>query len=237
MVKIATLISVAVAAATIPSIVSASSDFERRASDKKHSKSSSSSKSSHKNSSKSNKSSSSKGTAAAVAGGAAAGGAVLAAAASSSSFTGSLPASVESIVATISSGTPTNTPTGTAKTTYTAGAVNPSITNAPGLPDGEYMRRVSYLCLPHKIQRTPSLTRMPSRQPTRSSSPTSLPSTNCPRPASRSPRRFSRQLTFLTCPLLQRRTVHARAAPMHSSRPRRADSAGGRAAVARVTLM
>ncbi|UZJ55235.1 hypothetical protein CBS101457_004555 [Exobasidium rhododendri] len=51
-----------------------------------------------------------------------------------SSFTGSFPASISSIISTITSGTPTQTAY-TVAATYTAGAINPSISNAPGLPN------------------------------------------------------------------------------------------------------
>lgn len=54
-----------------------------------------------------------------------------------SDFSGSLPASVSSIISTITSGTPSSVPTATAATTYPAGAKNPFISNAPPLPAGE----------------------------------------------------------------------------------------------------
>ena len=53
-----------------------------------------------------------------------------------SAFSGTLAPSVSSIVATITSGTESSLPSATAKSTYTAGAANPSISNAPPLPDG-----------------------------------------------------------------------------------------------------
>lgn len=52
-----------------------------------------------------------------------------------SAFSGTLPASISSIISTITSGTPSVVPTVTAKSSYSAGAVNPSISNAPPLPD------------------------------------------------------------------------------------------------------
>lgn len=52
-----------------------------------------------------------------------------------SDFSGSLPASISSVIATITSGTETAAEP-TPKSTYTSGATNPSISNAPPLPDG-----------------------------------------------------------------------------------------------------
>ncbi|PWY98609.1 glycoside hydrolase/deacetylase [Testicularia cyperi] len=52
-----------------------------------------------------------------------------------STFTGSLPASVSSILAGISSGEGVTTSTTSLFTTYAAGARNPQVTGAPGLPD------------------------------------------------------------------------------------------------------
>lgn len=56
-----------------------------------------------------------------------------------SNFSGSLPASISSIISTITSGTETNVAEPTPTQTYSAGAVNPSISNAPPLPAGEYL--------------------------------------------------------------------------------------------------
>ena len=56
-------------------------------------------------------------------------------AAATSTFTGTLPASVSSIVATISSGEGNPTATQALFTTASAGAQNPEITGAPALPD------------------------------------------------------------------------------------------------------
>ncbi|GAC92536.1 chitin deacetylase [Pseudozyma hubeiensis SY62] len=57
------------------------------------------------------------------------------AAAPTSTFTGSLPASVSSILAGVSSGPGVTTSTTSLFTTYAAGAKNPQVTGAPGLPD------------------------------------------------------------------------------------------------------
>ncbi|KIS70875.1 putative Chitin deacetylase [Mycosarcoma maydis] len=57
------------------------------------------------------------------------------AAAPTSTFTGSLPASVSSILAGVSSGPGATTSTTSLFTTYAAGAKNPQVTGAPGLPD------------------------------------------------------------------------------------------------------
>jgi hypothetical protein len=54
-----------------------------------------------------------------------------------SDFSGTLPASISSIISSISSGTPTITAY-TVAATYTAGAINPSISNAPALPNREW---------------------------------------------------------------------------------------------------
>lgn len=55
-----------------------------------------------------------------------------------SAFSGTLPASVSSIISTITSGTPSVVPSYTIASTYTAGAANPSISNAPALPNREW---------------------------------------------------------------------------------------------------
>jgi hypothetical protein len=59
-----------------------------------------------------------------------------------SDFSGTLPASVSSIIATITSGTASVVPTYSVKSTYTAGAINPSISNAPPLPNREWQRGI-----------------------------------------------------------------------------------------------
>ncbi|SJX62132.1 probable Chitin deacetylase [Sporisorium reilianum f. sp. reilianum] len=58
-----------------------------------------------------------------------------AAAGPTSTFTGSLPASISSILAGVSSGPGATTSTTSLFTTYPAGAKNPQVTGAPGLPD------------------------------------------------------------------------------------------------------
>lgn len=60
-----------------------------------------------------------------------------AAAASPSAFTGSLPASISSIVATLTPGTRSVEPTYPLPTTFQAGATNTYISGAPPLPTGE----------------------------------------------------------------------------------------------------
>ncbi|KAI3481203.1 hypothetical protein L1887_56520 [Cichorium endivia] len=57
------------------------------------------------------------------------------AAAPTSTFTGTLPASVSSLLAGVSSGPGVTTSTTSLFTTYAAGAKNPQVTGAPGLPD------------------------------------------------------------------------------------------------------
>lgn len=66
--------------------------------------------------------------------------ATAAAAAPTSSFTGSLPASVLSIVSTITSGEGDTAATTALYSTAVAGAVNPSVSGAPALPAGEFPR-------------------------------------------------------------------------------------------------
>lgn len=51
-----------------------------------------------------------------------------------SAYSGTLPASISSVIATITSGTDASVSEATAKSTYSAGAVNPSISGAPPLP-------------------------------------------------------------------------------------------------------
>ncbi|KAJ1601458.1 hypothetical protein NDA14_002827 [Ustilago hordei] len=63
------------------------------------------------------------------------GGGGAAAAAPTSTFTGSLPASISSLLAGVSSGPGVTTSTTSLFTTYAAGAKNPQVTGAPGLPD------------------------------------------------------------------------------------------------------
>lgn len=74
-----------------------------------------------------------------------------AAPAATSSFTGSLPASILSIVSTISSGEGNTAATTAIYSTAVAGAINPSVSGAPALPAGEFQFVV---CLRARIATT-----------------------------------------------------------------------------------